>query len=225
MNLLALDTSTDHLSLAIARQNERFEFHQPVGQQHAERLLPELRLLLEQASMSLNELDAIVYGQGPGSFTGLRISAGIAQGLAFAHELPLISIPTLDSVAAQSPQTAQLLVCLDARMQQMYTASYDTRSGVHRLTDITLVDPASLRLETSGWTAVGDGFAVYADQLPPQLGNLLNNTIPTLRPRAAAYLDLALSGTYPQTDAAHAELLYVRNKVALTAQEQKARHA
>ena len=225
MNLLALDTSTDHLSLAIARNAQRFEFHQPVGQQHAERLLPELRLLLEQAGLALGDLDAIVYGQGPGSFTGLRIGAGVAQGLAFAHSLPLIGIPTLDAVAVQAPQTDKLLVCLDARMQQMYCACYDTHDGVQRLTDITLSDPETLAVDGTGWIAAGDGLAVYAERLPVALTTALNNTLPTLRPRASACLQLALSGNYARSEAAQADLLYVRNKVALTAQEQQARRA
>ena len=223
MNLLALDTSTDHLSLAIAIDEQRFEFHQPVGQQHAERLLPELQTLLTQAGLTLGQLDAIVYGQGPGSFTGLRIGAGVAQGLAFAHKLPLIGIPTLDAVAAQAPHTDKLLVGLDARMQQLYIASYDTRQGICRLSDITLSDPETLAVDSSGWIAAGDGFAAYAERLPAQLNNNLAETLPTLRPRAAAYLDLALSGAYPRSDAAQAEMLYVRDKVALTAQEQQAR--
>lgn len=225
MNLLALDTSTDHLSLAIAMGEQRFEFHQPVGQQHAERLLPALQTLLAQAGLTLGQLDAIVYGQGPGSFTGLRIGAGVAQGLAFAHSLPLIGIPTLDAVAAQAPHTDKLLVGLDARMQQLYVACYDTRLGIKRLTDIVVSDPEKLTVDGSSWIAAGDGFAAYADRLSASLCSNLVETLPTLRPHAAAYLDLALSGAYPRSDAAQAEMLYVRNKVALTALEQQARKA
>jgi tRNA threonylcarbamoyladenosine biosynthesis protein TsaB len=222
MKLLALDTSTQDLSLAIQNGEQRVEFHETVGQQHAERALPELQRLLDAAGLKLTELDAIVYGQGPGSFTGLRIGAGLAQGLAVSDKLPLIGIPTLDAVAAQVPATERLLVCLDARMQQIYIGHYDTRHGVRRLGPIELLDPAELLLEGEGWIAAGNGLSVYADRLPAGLTAQLTQQLPALRPSAPAYLDLAVSGAYPSHDAASAELLYVRNKVALTAREQQA---
>ncbi|MDN0075506.1 tRNA (adenosine(37)-N6)-threonylcarbamoyltransferase complex dimerization subunit type 1 TsaB [Crenobacter sp. SG2303] len=222
MKLLALDTSTQDLSLAIQNGEQRVEFHETVGQQHAERALPELQKLLDAAGLKLGELDAIVYGQGPGSFTGLRIGAGLAQGLAVSASLPLIGIPTLDAVAAQAPATERLLVCLDARMQEVYVGHYDTRHGVRRQGPIELLDPAELRLTESGWIAAGNGLSVYADRLPENLTAQLARQLPELRPSAAAYLDLAGSGAYPSLDASSAELLYVRNKVALTAREQQA---
>ncbi|MCW3481430.1 tRNA (adenosine(37)-N6)-threonylcarbamoyltransferase complex dimerization subunit type 1 TsaB [Neisseriaceae bacterium JH1-16] len=222
MKLLALDTSTPDLSLAIQHGELRIEFHETVGQQHAERALPELQKLLTAAGLRLDELDAIVYGQGPGSFTGLRIGAGLAQGLAVAAKLPLIGIPTLDAVAAQAPTTEHLLVCLDARMQQIYLARYDTRRGVRRQGAIELLDPAELTLTGRGWIAAGNGLTAYAERLPDGLLAQLSLHYSELRPSAAAYLDLALSGAYPSHDAASAELLYVRNKVALTSREQQA---
>jgi len=222
MKLLALDTSTQDLSLAIQNGEQRVEFHETVGQQHAERALPELQRLLDAAGVKLGELDAIVYGQGPGSFTGLRIGAGLAQGLAVSAKLPLIGIPTLDAVAAQAPAVERLLVCLDARMQQVYLGHYDTRHGVRRQGPIELLDPAELRLEGSAWIAAGNGLTAYADRLPDSLAAQLAQQLPGLRPCASAYLELALSGAYPSHDAASAELLYVRNKVALTAREQQA---
>jgi len=222
MKLLALDTSTPDLSLAIQHGEQRIEFHETVGQQHAERALPELQKLLAASGLQLEELDAIVYGQGPGSFTGLRIGAGLAQGLAVAAQLPLIGIPTLDAVATQAPATEHLLVCLDARMQQVYLARYDTSHGVRRQGPIELLDPAGLILEGSDWIAAGNGLAAYAEHLPDRLLAQMSQQHPELRPSAAAYLDLALSGAYPSHDAAAAELLYVRNKVALTSREQQA---
>lgn len=221
MKLLALDTSTDHLSIALTLGGAPLVFHQPVGQQHAERTLPEIGRLLAEAGATLGQLDAIVYGQGPGSFTGLRIACGIAQGLAFSAGLPLIGVPTLDAVAAQDDGARQL-VCLDARMNQVFSARYEQG---HRVGDIAVGAPEEVAIAGAGWTGLGSGFAAYPDALVTRLGPALIATRPELKPHAATYLDLAASGRYPQHAAESAELLYVRNKIALTAREQQARRA
>jgi tRNA threonylcarbamoyladenosine biosynthesis protein TsaB len=222
MQCLAIDTSTDYLSLGLVTAAGQWIFHEPVGQQHAERTLPEIARLLAEAGTTLDKLDAIVFGQGPGSFTGLRIACGIAQGLAYSAGLPVIGIPTLDAVAQQAQgQHAKLLVCLDARMQQVYAACYDGNSGM-RLTDISVSAPEELSLADGGWYGIGSGFGPYAEQLGATLGAHLEGYDSTLRPHAAAYLQLAASGRYQPAKAEQAELLYVRNKVALTAREQLA---
>ncbi|AXK40862.1 tRNA (adenosine(37)-N6)-threonylcarbamoyltransferase complex dimerization subunit type 1 TsaB [Crenobacter cavernae] len=217
MKLLALDTSTDHLSVGLMLDDATLVFHEPVGQQHAERTLPEIGRLLAEAGVTLGQLDAIVYGQGPGSFTGLRIACGIAQGLAFSAKLPLIGIPTLDAVAAQDGSDKRL-VCLDARMQQVFSARYE--NGL-RVSDITVGAPELVELDGDGWTGLGSGFAAYPDELSTRLG--LQQVRADLKPHAAAYLALAATGRYPQHAADQAELLYIRNKIALTAREQQAR--
>jgi len=221
MKCLAIDTSTDYLSLGIASDAGSWFFHEPVGQQHAERALPEIARLLAAAQIKLQELDAIVFGQGPGSFTGLRIACGIAQGLAFAAGLPLMGIPTLDAVAQQAAGHEKVLVCLDARMQQVFSACY---AGNTRLGQIEVQAPEELVLDGVDWYGVGSGFQAYA-ALSGQLGDALIGVDASLRPHAAAYLALAQTGRYPLLKAEQAELLYIRNKVALTTQEQLARRS
>ncbi|NWK78729.1 tRNA (adenosine(37)-N6)-threonylcarbamoyltransferase complex dimerization subunit type 1 TsaB [Aquitalea sp. LB_tupeE] len=219
MKLLAIDTSSSYLSLALSLDNQLLNFHEEMGQKHAERTLPEIQRLLQQADIALTDLDAIVYGQGPGSFTGLRIACGLAQGLAFSAGLPLIGIPTLDAVAQQSAAD-QVLVCLDARMQQVYCASYQTGPAWQRLTPITLQDPQDVTLPDGITLLAGDGFTNYPALLPAQRGSTRHTGI--LRADARAHIELALSGRYPQQHPREAELLYVRNKVALTSLEQQA---
>lgn len=223
MNCLAIDTSSDYLSLAIRYGEQMAVLHQPAGQAHAERALPAIEQLLSELGIKLNALDAIVFGQGPGSFTGLRIACGLAQGLAFATHLPVIAIPTLDVMASQV--AGQVLVCLDARMKQVYTAAYDTLNW-QRITPITLCDPTQVSLPdaASGWIGVGNGFAEYHDALTTRLAGQLGTVDATLRPHAKALLQLAQTGRYPQTHPREASLLYIRDKVALTSSEQQALH-
>lgn len=219
MKLLAIDTSSSYLSLALSLEGELHAFHEEMGQKHAERTLPEIDTLLRAAGIKLNELDAIVYGQGPGSFTGLRIACGLAQGLAFSAGLSVIGIPTLDAVAQQSG-TEAVLVCLDARMQQVYCASYQTGSNWQRLGPITLQDPQDVLLPAGITLLAGDGFTNYPALLEQQRAHTRHSGI--LRADARAYVELAHSGRYPLLHPRAAELLYVRNKVALTALEQQA---
>jgi tRNA threonylcarbamoyladenosine biosynthesis protein TsaB len=225
MKLLAIDTSTDFLSLAVLSDAKTVVFHERVGQKHAEQALPHVQSLLRQTGLTLQELDGIVYGQGPGSFTGLRIACGLAQGLAFSAGLPVIPIPTLDSVAEQAGAT-RVVACSDARMQQAYLASYDLGSH-RRLSPILLVDPdqagTELQLEGDGWVGAGDGFAAYPVLASTGWGQQLGAIHRDLRPHAASYLRLAQSGRYASLPAREADLLYVRNKVALTTREQQAR--
>jgi tRNA threonylcarbamoyladenosine biosynthesis protein TsaB len=224
MNCLAIDTSTDFLSLAVHDGEHEHVFHEHVGQKHAEQTLPAIRRLLDGAGIELAALEAIVYGQGPGSFTGVRIACGIAQGLAFSCGLPVIGIPTLDAVAEQAP-AGRVWVCLDARMQQVYAAAYDTRVW-HRMADIE-VNPAADIAAPAGddWFGAGDGFALYGETLAARLGDRLTAVDTGLRPHASSLLRLAASGRYPRRHPREAELLYIRNKVALTSLEQQALRA
>jgi len=221
MNCLAIDTSSDFLSLALSYQGGVSLRHEPAGQAHAERALPAIEQLLSEANAKLSDLDAIVYGQGPGSFTGLRIACGLAQGLAFAADLRVVAIPTLDCVAAQV--SGKVLVCLDARMGQVYWAAYDSRDG-RQLAPITLSNPEAVVLPDSdqNWIAAGNGFSAYVALLTTRLAPQCCSLQPELRPHAATLITLADSGRYPMMAARDANLLYVRDKVALTNREQQA---
>lgn len=221
MNCLAIDTSTDVLSLALSWQGTCVSLHEPAGQAHAERALPAIRHLLDQQGVRLAQLDAIVFGQGPGSFTGLRIACGLAQGLAFAADRPVIAIPTLDSMAAQVD--GPVLVCLDARMQQVYCACYEGADG-QRLTPITLENPQDVTLPTTvqRWRGIGSGFRQYPEPLRMRLAAQLLSVDDSIGPQAKHLITLAESGRYPLTPAREAGLLYVRDKVALTTTEQQA---
>lgn len=223
MNCLAIDTSSDFLSLALRVGGKTQVLHEPAGQAHAERALPAIRRLLDGSGVALRDLDAVIFGQGPGSFTGLRIACGIAQGLAFSAGLPVIAIPTLDCIAAQVQ--GRVLVCLDARMQQVYTAAYDTENW-QRSAPMQLCNPQDVALpdETRGWIGAGNGFSAYREALTERLAPSLAAIEAQIASRADVLIRLAESGRYASTHPREAGLLYIRDKVALTSIEQRALH-
>lgn len=216
--LLAIDTSTTYLSLALQYQGRRFRYHQEAGSRQSELILPQIGQLLAEAGVQAAQLGAIVYAQGPGAFTGLRIGVGVAQGLAVPFATPLIGIPCLDAVAAQIVGRC-VLAATDARMGEIFYAWFDTENA-KRLSDyrVGAAQTASLPPECKDAAAQGIGNAYLLPAPPPFPGQ------PTM-PTAETYLQLALSQRYPAVEAAQAELLYVRDKIALTAQEQAARKA
>ena len=217
--LLAIDTSTAFLSLAVYHQARYVSRHVAANNQQSECILPLIQELFVEAGVQTSDLGAIVYAQGPGAFTGLRIGIGVAQGLAAPFHIPLIGIPCLDAVAYGVPSHACVLAATDARMGEVFYVWFDTLHHV-RLSDYQVgkaaevVLPKDRALEQA--QGVGNAFAL-AEPLPcvgtPQM------------PTAVDYLKLALTGRYVATSAAQAELLYVRNKIALTASEQAARKA
>ncbi len=216
--LLAIDTSTAYLSLALRSDGHTLLRHAEAGNKQSELILPQIGELLAEAGIAAADLGAIIYAQGPGAFTGLRIGTGVAQGLAAPFALPLIGVPCLDAVAYQI-EAACVLAATDARMGEVFYAWFDTVSQ-RRLSDYQVGKAAEITLpqgaDATAVRGVGNAFAL-ADA-PPFAGV-------TEMPTAAAYLDLAQTGRYAATTAAQAELLYVRNKIALTAKEQAERKA
>lgn len=216
--MLAIDTSTAYLSLALRADGQTWLRHAEVGNKQSDLILPHIGELLAEADITTAALGAIVYAQGPGAFTGLRIGTGVAQGLAAPFATPLIGVPCLDAVAGQI-EAECVLAATDARMGEVFYAWFDTRNQ-RRLSDYQVGKAAAITapagIAADSVRGVGNAFAL-ADA-PPFTGV-------ADMPDTAAYLDLAQSGRYPATDAAHAQLLYVRNKIALTAQEQAARKA
>ena len=217
--VLAVDTSTAYLSLALQAGGQLYAEHLEAGNRQSALLLPALEGLLKAAGVAVADMGALVYAQGPGAFTGLRIGAGVVQGLAVPFEIPVIGIPSLDTVASLRPDCPAVLAAVDARMGEVFYAWFDT-AALRRLSDYQVGKAAEIALPP-GFVAteakgVGNAFAL-ADA-PPFAGK------PDM-PTAADYLRLAQSGRYAATGAAQAELLYVRNKIALTAQEQAARKA
>lgn len=236
LNLLALETSTESLSIAILRDGESFSREVDAGQRHSELALPLLHELLREARLELRQLDAIALGQGPGSFTGVRIACGLAQGLALGIGKPLVPVPTQMALAAQAGAT-QVIVAIDARMGELYFAAYrqDGAAFGGWCAEVApmLVKPNALpKLAGNGWCGTGSGFDVTAlgDQLMGSYGDQIESVVHGLLPRALdvaaiARWQLQTAGMASAILPEHAAPLYLRNKVAMTIEERRDHHA
>ncbi len=233
---LAFDTSTDQLSIAVTDGTRVWQHGGPGGAQASITLIPAILALLAEAGLSLGELDAIAFGRGPGSFTGLRTACAVAQGLAFGANhgagLPVLPIDTLMAVAEEArfqwaatkehfidDQRFAVTALLDARMNQMYLQHYECSSGVWTsFKGCELIRPEDLAPEPGPRLLAGNVFDVYADRLPVALASFAHmKALPT----ASALLRLApaLAAAGHCVDAALALPLYVRDKVAFTTEE------
>ena len=248
MNLLAFDTSTEIMSIAVqrtvtvtgehARVPRIWQHSAPGGAQTSAHLIPGIERLMAQAQLTFNELDAIVFGNGPGSFTGLRTACAVAQGLALGANIKVLPIGTLLAVAeearhqqAPTQEHYRVLALLDARMDEMYAACYEFNRGHwHPLLDACLIQPESLVWDDA-CTLAGNVFAAYGARLPaPPPDVLASSSAGALAPRvevlpgAGALLRLApaLLASGAAVRAEHALPHYIRDKVAKTTLERAA---
>ena len=244
MNLLAIETSTERLSIAILRDGVPFARDIDAGQRHSELAMPLLHELLAEAGVTLRDVDTIAFRQGPGSFTGVRIAYGLTQGLALNIGRLLVPVPTQMALAAQTG-AARVIVAIDARMGEIYFAAYlrDTASAGKQggsagsdwqeVVAPMLVKPDALPpLDGDGWTAVGSGFDVPAlcSQLSARYGSQIVKVMHGVLPRAIdvaliAAWQLATTGLASAIAPEHAAPLYLRNKVAMTIDERREHHA
>lgn len=224
MQILALDTSTEYCSVALWRDGVVAIDGCHAGQRHSELLLPMIGKLLADAVLSVNQLDGIAFGMGPGSFTGLRIACGVAQGLAFAADLPVVGISTLQAMA-EATKKDRVIACMDARMGEVYYAAYERVNNQWS----TVVAPALAKPEKlaaisgNGWSACGNGFAAYPEALAQCFSGQLDNIDATILPHAREIATLAVPifERGQGIDAADAAPLYLRNKIALTTSERQ----
>lgn len=222
--LLAIETSTDAGSIALWRDGEALLRECPRGVSHSETLLPLIRSTLADAGLGFADLSGIAFGAGPGSFTGLRVACGVAQGLAFAHDTPLLPVGTLEAMALAAG-VGRVLVALDARMGEVYFGSFEVSSdAVLALAPVGVCPPAAVPLPASGgWLACGNGLAAYP-ALRERLAPAVDAWLPELMPTADAVARLAAPrlARGERVDLADAVPVYVRDKVAQTVAERLA---
>lgn len=223
MNLLALDTATEACSCALLSGETVTERSVLTPRRHAELILPMLDEVMQQANLRPQQLDAVVMGCGPGSFTGLRIACGVAQGIAFAAKIPIISISSLAALAQAaylSHGATHVLAAIDARMGEVYWGEY--LLGENRLMQVCgeerVCPPELVSLSTSSPAyAVGSGWISYSTTLLLALGQVSNINVDSEEryPQAAAMLPLAVAA-FQQGLAVAPELalpVYLRDKV------------
>lgn len=225
MQILAIDTSTEFLSLALWLDSHVLSRDIHAGQTHSQQILPTLRALLDEAKIELSALNGIAFGAGPGSFTGLRIACGVSQGLAFGANLPVVAVSTLQALAQQSGAD-KAIACLDARMGEIYHAAYEKQNGEWlEVSAPALFKPEEApKLTGNNWVGVGTGWLVYPDVLQTVYGEHLREMPApdhSSHPNATSIAELALP-TFEAglaRPAYEAAPIYIRNKVALKMSE------
>jgi tRNA threonylcarbamoyladenosine biosynthesis protein TsaB len=225
VNLLALDTSTEYCSVAVWRDGLVCEREVHAGQRHSELLLGMVDEVLRESGMALAALDAIAYGKGPGTFTGLRIGCGVTQGLAYAAGLPVCGVSTLEAIALGCGGV-RAVCCIDARMHEVYHGAYErSASGWVAVHEPSVCAPAAAPMITGErWIACGSGFAAYRDALLARYAGKLERVAPDAFPRARHIAELAapVLARGGGLSAESAAPVYIRDKVALKTDERAA---
>ncbi len=196
LNLLALDTATEACSAALSLNGVVTELYEIAPRRHAELILGMVDTLLANAGLRLGDLAAIAFGCGPGAFTGLRVAAGVTQGLAFGANLPVVPISTLATLAQGAVMThSHIISAIDARMREIYWGMYQAGPDglVLPVVPDALSPPGQIDLPPAGrWYGVGTGWQTYGDILSERLGDYLAGYAGERYPRAADMIPLAL---------------------------------
>ncbi len=217
MKLLAFDASTPACSCALYLDGEITERYEIAPRQHAALILPMADELLTEAGLKPIELEGIAFGRGPGSFTGLRIACGVAQGIAFAADIPVApisSLATLAQAAYVENGAQKVLAAIDARMSEVYWGMYVIdKQGIMRCEgEESVCAPHHISLPSAGdWYGVGSAWTIYADILAAKCGLSQGESYP----QARAMIPLALAAFAEEqiVSAENALPVYLRNKV------------
>lgn len=222
--LLAIDTSTEACSVALFIDGDLLENFTIIPRQHNEKILSMVKSILADGNVTLNHLDAIVFGRGPGAFTGLRIATAVVQGLAFAVDIPVIPISTLAAMAyGEHRQSGReyILTAIDARMSEIYWAGYQIKNNdcivqvaecVCTPEKVTL--PVMPDTQVREWVGVGTGWK-YADKLSARVGHLVVDYFVDRFPKADDIVRLGVKA-FEKKEIIAAELatpIYLRDNV------------
>jgi len=224
---LAIDTSSEACSVALALDDEIRQRHLHEPLRHAELLLPAIRDVLDEADLTLRKLDFIAFGRGPGSFTSLRIGIGVVQGLAWGADLPVVPVSSLAAVAQQvigpalqkaaETEARFVLAVMDARMSEVFHCTFGVDGGGILTPEYqeAVSPPDDVRVSNPRATiGAGNGFQRYPEL--SRLGGILMDVKPDVLPHAAALIPLARQWlkSHEPLPAAEAQPVYIRNQVA-----------
>jgi tRNA threonylcarbamoyladenosine biosynthesis protein TsaB len=221
LKILAVETSTEYCSVALWRGGEVDDDGERAGQRHSELLLPMVHGLLVRHGLKVRDLDGLAFGEGPGSFTGLRIGCGVVQGLAFGAGLKVAGVGTLLAMAAAAGAD-RVVCCLDARMGEIYHAAYArSAAGWDAVHAPGLWPPEQAPALPSGaWAGCGSGFAAHAQVLERRYAGRLSAIMPEVVPHARHVAELAARDFTGRAVAPERAVpLYLRDKVALKTTE------
>jgi tRNA threonylcarbamoyladenosine biosynthesis protein TsaB len=221
MNLIAIDTSGDACSAALLWQGALTQRLETTPRKHGELILAMLDELLARTGARLRELNAVAFGRGPGSFTGVRIACSVAQGVAFGAGLPTVPVSTLAAIASGERRrggSTRVLAALDARMGEVYWGAYEVESnGVAKPCAEELVcPPGQVPIPAgTGWQGAGSGFATHGAELAERLAGRLAGTNPEAICEARDLIPLALAAVRAGETVAPelARPVYLRDRV------------
>lgn len=228
MNLLAIETATEACSVALLHGDALIDRSELAPRRHAELVLPMAEELLAEAGITRRQLDAISVGRGPGAFTGVRLAISVAQGLALALDIPVIPVSSLAALAMQAPKNgAAILASIDARREEIYAGvfGFDANGLAEPLDRERVLAASALALpEADGWNVLGTGWRAYGGAIRERLpasprwadGNRYPQACDVARLAAPQFA--AGRGVLPE----QALPVYLRDKVALTLDEQRA---
>lgn len=226
MNILALDTCTEMCSAAVMINGKIFERSELTQRGHSEKILGMLDAVMAKAKCTLADIDVVAFGRGPGSFTGVRIGVGVAQGIAFARQLPVIPVSTMAAVAQlaiDNHAATRIAVAMDARMGEVYTAHFVAENGLaEKLDEEQVCAPDKFHpADNAQWFAAGTGWDEYGSLLTQNFAQQISDK-QALLPTAAAIAKLAFAAAQKgQTiSAEQAVPVYLRDNVAKKKGEQ-----
>ena len=223
MRILAIDTTTEACSVALWNDGTTFAHFEECPREHTQRILPLVKTILTEGNTSLTDLDALAYGRGPGSFTGVRIGIGIAQGLALGAAPPMIGVSTLATMAQgawRMTGATRVLAAIDARMGEVYWAEYtrDENGVWHGEETEAVLKPEAvtgrLKQLSGEWATVGTGWPAWPEMAKDTGLTLVDGNM--LLPAAEDMLPIAcqLLAAGKTVAVEHAEPVYLRNTVA-----------
>jgi len=221
-SLLAIETSTPACSAALSIDGVVHERYALAPRQHAALMLPMIESLLLEAGILVSELDALAFGRGPGSFTGVRIAASVIQGIAFAADLPVVPVSTLATLALggmQKTNATRVMAALDARKEEVYWGCFTAAgNGAVVMYDSEIVcAPTDIHCPDNGdWVGVGSGWDAHGESLMRQTGERIVRVVPDFEPRARDVARLAIQDYRKglMVEAEAAVPVYLRNNVA-----------
>ncbi|MBM7454619.1 tRNA threonylcarbamoyladenosine biosynthesis protein TsaB [Oceanisphaera litoralis] len=217
--ILAIDTATEACSAALWQNGELLSRYQVAPRGHTDLILPMVAELLAEGELTLNQLDGLAFGRGPGSFTGVRITLGVAQGLAYGADLPLLGVSNLQALAQGAHRACggeRVLTAIDARMGEIYVGAYRLEQGLMVGTLEERVLPPGQFLDTCADTdrwqlGVGSGFVTYAELMSRV--EVLCEAVPFPEARDLLPQAIALCRAGLGVAAADARPVYLRDKV------------
>lgn len=224
LKAIAFETATEACSVALYVDGEVTEFHEIVPRKHTERLLPMMQQLLSEAEITIEQLDFIAFGRGPGAFTGVRIAASVAQGVALGADLPVVPVSSLAVLAQgcyEKTSATTILSAIDARMGEVYWSIYKPAGTglVELVQDEQVIPPedVSITVElTDNIAAVGSAWTTYKDKLTDICSQPINSYDEDIYPHAHYLIKLAVS-EFDSGNSVAPELalpVYLRDNVA-----------